>query len=246
MTSAASEPADEDEGDVEAVIEDLVEDAVEDAVEVDAGAIDLSVELTWLSEDEDVAAEASSDERFAGERVGVYTIETAAEEPAPVAEEAVVEETAAEELARPRADFAPWLGMYLTPGRMWPTLEGVEAETLPLVDECPPDPEPVAARPRHLEWTELVASLRQDIERRRAEPVAASAPPAAAWAATTVPVRGSRPDTKQKRRGKKVQPAQDEWGFFDPEQCGFAALLAKLEEITVSPAPPDDDERRPA
>jgi hypothetical protein len=28
------------------------------------------------------------------------------------------------------------------------------------------------------------------------------------------------------------KPLQDEWGFFDPKQCGFAALLAKLEEIT--------------
>jgi hypothetical protein len=27
-------------------------------------------------------------------------------------------------------------------------------------------------------------------------------------------------------------PAQDEWSFFDPEQCGFAALVAKLDEIT--------------
>ena len=30
----------------------------------------------------------------------------------------------------------------------------------------------------------------------------------------------------------KPKPVQDEWGFFDPEQCGFAALLAKLDEIT--------------
>ena len=29
----------------------------------------------------------------------------------------------------------------------------------------------------------------------------------------------------------KEKPAQDEWGFFDPEQCGFAALIAKLDEI---------------
>ena len=27
------------------------------------------------------------------------------------------------------------------------------------------------------------------------------------------------------------QPVQDEWGFFDPDQCGFNALRAKLEEI---------------
>lgn len=36
----------------------------------------------------------------------------------------------------------------------------------------------------------------------------------------------------RKKRARKPQPAQDEWGFFDPEQCGFAALLAKLEEVT--------------
>lgn len=30
----------------------------------------------------------------------------------------------------------------------------------------------------------------------------------------------------------KPKPVQDEWGFFDPDQCGFAALLAKLDEIT--------------
>jgi len=34
----------------------------------------------------------------------------------------------------------------------------------------------------------------------------------------------------KKRKGSK--PYQDEWGFFDPVQCGFAALLAKLEEVT--------------
>jgi hypothetical protein len=34
--------------------------------------------------------------------------------------------------------------------------------------------------------------------------------------------------TQGRRKGK---PVQDEWGFFDPEQCGFAALIAKLDEI---------------
>jgi hypothetical protein len=33
-------------------------------------------------------------------------------------------------------------------------------------------------------------------------------------------------------RPKKPKPVQDEWGFFDPDQCGFAALLDKLDEIT--------------
>ena len=35
-----------------------------------------------------------------------------------------------------------------------------------------------------------------------------------------------------KRKKTRTKPVQDEWGFFDPAQCGFAALLAKLEEIT--------------
>jgi len=39
------------------------------------------------------------------------------------------------------------------------------------------------------------------------------------------------------------RPIQDEWGFFDPEQCGFAALLAKLQEITEGDDPPA---KRPA
>lgn len=38
---------------------------------------------------------------------------------------------------------------------------------------------------------------------------------------------------------RKGKPVQDEWGFFDPEQCGFAALIAKLDEIieTADDAP---------
>jgi hypothetical protein len=36
--------------------------------------------------------------------------------------------------------------------------------------------------------------------------------------------------TPPPRRGKP-KPIQDEWGFFDPSQCGFPALLAKLDEI---------------
>ena len=52
--------------------------------------------------------------------------------------------------------------MYLTPGRIWPALEGVPAET------------PVA-RTEQPDWIELVASLRQDLERRRTDPATAAA-----------------------------------------------------------------------
>jgi hypothetical protein len=39
----------------------------------------------------------------------------------------------------------------------------------------------------------------------------------------------AEPPRKKVRRPK---PLQDEWGLFDPAQCGFAALVARLEEIT--------------
>jgi hypothetical protein len=39
------------------------------------------------------------------------------------------------------------------------------------------------------------------------------------------------PEPKPARR-KVNPPIQDEWGLFDPQQCGFAALVAKLESVT--------------
>ena len=37
--------------------------------------------------------------------------------------------------------------------------------------------------------------------------------------------RGNRPAPSRKERRKKPQPAQDEWGMFDPAQCGPDALF---------------------
>ena len=122
----------------------------------------------------------------------------------------------------PRADIAPWVPMYLTPGRMWPALEGVPAET------------PVA-RTEQPDWIELVASLRQDLERRRTDqspvidPIVAR-PSDGADANSHRLVKKPRPAPRVHVR--KAKPVQDEWGFFDPERCGFSTLLAKLEEIT--------------
>ena len=36
---------------------------------------------------------------------------------------------------------------------------------------------------------------------------------------------------RRPKRPLKAQPLKDEWGFFDPNQCGFPALIAKLDEI---------------
>ena len=119
----------------------------------------------------------------------------------------------------PRPDIEPWVPMYLSPGRMWPVMEGMPAET----------PAPRTEQP---DWIELVASLRQDLERRRTDPAAAAEPIALR------PSDGPKADVlqlvkKPRPAVKKAKPVQDEWGFFDPEQCGFSTLLAKLNEITA-------------
>jgi hypothetical protein len=125
---------------------------------------------------------------------------------------------AVEPPAPPCADIDPWVPMHLTPGRIWPALEGVPAET-------------PAARTEQPDWIELVASLRQDLERRRTDPS-----PAVDLIATRpsdgADAGGHRIVKKERAHPKKIKPVQDEWGFFDPERCGFSTLLAKLEEIT--------------
>jgi hypothetical protein len=163
---------------------------------------------------------------------------------------------------------------------MWPDLEGMVAEELPVagaliagppvtaelavveaavaavppvIVESPiaaarmaPAPTAPAAKP---EWLELIDSLRRDVERLRGQrtqpPPVAAAPIKAASSRATAPVDGvagplpvarTPPVVDHGARTRKqsgsAKPAQDEWGFFDPEQCGFAALLAKLDEIT--------------
>jgi hypothetical protein len=105
--------------------------------------------------------------------------------------------------------------------RSWMPLEGIAAEAwdthvpahvVERAVERPAEKKP-AERP---DWVQLVESLRIDVERRRSEKPAAAAP---------------KPPRKAPTR-----PIQDEWGLFDPAQCGFAALLDKLEEITEANA----------
>ncbi len=68
------------------------------------------------------------------------------------------------------------------------------------------------------------------------------------WPAMEIPESSPRsatssPQPPARRIPRGHRPVQDEWGFFDPEQCGFAALLAKLAEITEGDDPPA---KRPA
>jgi hypothetical protein len=60
--------------------------------------------------------------------------------------------------------------------------------------------------------------------------------PSSPSASASVQAAAPRP-----KRFPERKPIQDEWGFFDPAQCGFAALLAKLDEIThMAPSLPPD------
>jgi hypothetical protein len=86
-------------------------------------------------------------------------------------------------------------------------------------------PAPVAAKSER-EWVALIESLRLDVERLRVE---RSEKPGHKAAASDA----GRPE-KTDKTDRPAKPVQDEWGFFDPQQCGFAALLAKLDEVTDS------------
>ena len=87
--------------------------------------------------------------------------------------------------------------------------------------------------PGRVTWTELVAALRQDIAERRAEPVSAVTPPTGVESAGPAIARNGTPAPADGSPAATVKPVQDEWGFFDPEQCGFAALVARLKDRPV-------------
>ena len=94
-------------------------------------------------------------------------------------------------------------------------------------------PGPVAAKSER-EWVALIESLRHDVERLRVERAETPGRKAAVGAAR--PDKNDKTDKTDKtdRTDRPAKPVQDEWGFFDPQQCGFAALLAKLDEVTDS------------
>jgi CheY-like chemotaxis protein len=57
-------------------------------------------------------------------------------------------------------------------------------------------------------------------------------PPKRAAADMWRPQSGATPVSPRAKRLPERKPIHDEWGLFDPAQCGFAALLAQLDEIT--------------
>jgi hypothetical protein len=85
-----------------------------------------------------------------------------------------------------------------------------------------PSPVPAVAPPPSIPQAEPV---KENPVRARA--LAKRAAKAAAAAA--------KAGAKRKRKAKQATNVSDEWGFFDPAQCGFAALVSKLDEITGEP-----------
>ena len=127
-------------------------------------------------------------------------------------------------------------------------------EVVAAAAQDPPAGQASPAAPPAAQWLEILTAIRRDIQELRAEHRAdlvteaeardAGAPgvarpkggPAATADDATAKAAKARktqaPAPKPGRKRKRVTPPkQDEWGFFDPDQCGFAALLAKLEEI---------------
>jgi hypothetical protein len=121
----------------------------------------------------------------------------------------------------------------------------------------PSVPAVAAAQSARPEWTAMLEALRHDIDRLRSErteaaahgarpmPAAAAAQRPAATPPSRRPENVATPDAaatthaapavpRKKKRKKEQGQVQDEWGFFDPEQCGFTALLAKLDEISTT------------
>ncbi len=98
-------------------------------------------------------------------------------------------------------------------------------------------------------WAQLrtaahaIAPIEGPAMKKRRPPTPPKTPKAVrAKAKPTVPLKPVRPAvTKQSKK-----PMQDEWGLYDPEQCGFAALLARLEELTETDAAEKEGEGRSA
>ena len=96
--------------------------------------------------------------------------------------------------------------------------------------------------PTHLGVTQLWPAMDNYVAERR--PAAVSIDSDDSLAATEAAAAPPSSMPAPARRRPKVKPIEDEWGFFDPDQCGFAALLAKLEEIADGDDTPVT--RRPA
>jgi hypothetical protein len=132
-----------------------------------------------------------------------------------------------------------WASPQPSPRQAWPSTPGESAAGQPAVpiegllatpgnDARPPVAAP--APPPQIPQPELVQE----------NPVRARA---LAKRAARAAIAAAKAGAKRKRKAKQTNNVSDEWGFFDPAQCGFAALVSKLDEITVEPDDSIDSDR---
>jgi len=180
-------------------------------------------------------------------------VETSAGETLPAARTLVKKETISELLARlfPSASqedepAAPELAF--PPEPSGPAFRRTQPDRASTTYELPPVPpvDPVASgNEEPLSFALPATSVRQIgvmPPREGAEPVdvaVAVSMNAAVSMSGTVSMSGAVSMNEARRGGPSgpqyvvARPVQDEWGFFDPNQCGFPALVAKLDEISA-------------
>jgi hypothetical protein len=229
---------------VEAVSEwdaiELPPEPVEVVATEEAEKIDLNAFINELEESRPIEAGAPP----------VYVAPEPVPAPEPVFEVALEQDREQEpdRIAKP-VPTELWAALSLKPHR-WPRLDAVIAEAraaapAPAPSPAPePEPEPVRAAAPRVDWVDMLDALRHDIDRLRTERTvtgqapAQPVPPPPVVVAHPAPPRREQPPvaatSRKQRRKKDPKPLQDEWGFFDPQQCGFTALLAKLDEISDS------------
>jgi hypothetical protein len=153
------------------------------------------------------------------------------------------------DLARPRLDFdlkgplhspvlaAEWGESELLESDFWgfrePEVDEQEAELwmqLPQnVHLVWPAPQGIVLKDAPApEWADWATPLKAEFETRwAAVSTGSELTPASPSAPVAPPASPVRTGNEQGR------PAIDEWGLFDPAQCGFEALLVKLDEMTA-------------
>ena len=146
----------------------------------------------------------AAEREFATPRVA--TTESVAAEPVDIVDEPAIEEVVVPQPVRVTVAHA------LPDHPSWPPLEGVLAEEL-----------------SHEELLAIVADFDAALEY---EPDAPGTMDADSDLWMPLSVGGSASWPRLENAYSRPRVLQDEWGFFDPEQCGFSALIAKLDQIS--------------
>jgi hypothetical protein len=187
--------------------------------------------LRWSSEEE--SSDGCDPAVFAAE-IAQYLERAAADRTAKAAREESAREAAEHAAvdARPTADVAP---VEPSASTSWSDLPLHATDAAPSEDVVI-QPEEVTAHVDHVEAHSAIdVTSHQTLEAEVAEPIPAQDELVAEfsvdpdlWTRDSEGRNGSEaPASRTLTAGQ-----DDEWGFFDPDRVGFAALIAKLQEVT--------------